>query len=46
MHIDVKLFAQARERVGSAHAKLELPAGSRYSEEANSSKPGKKKPEL
>ena len=32
MRIDVKLFAQARERVGSADAKLELPAGSRVSD--------------
>jgi molybdopterin converting factor small subunit len=32
MRIDVKLFAQARERVGSADAKLELPAGSRVAD--------------
>ena len=29
MRIEVRLFAQARERVGSAHARLELPEGSR-----------------
>jgi molybdopterin converting factor subunit 1 len=29
MRVSVKLFAQARERVGSADARLELPAGSR-----------------
>ena len=29
MRIEVKLFAQARERVGSGNARLELPAGSR-----------------
>jgi molybdopterin converting factor small subunit len=29
MRIEVKLFAQARERVGSGAARLELPAGSR-----------------
>ena len=29
MRIEVKLFAQARERVGSGSARLELPAGSR-----------------
>ena len=29
MRVNVKLFAQARERVGSADARLELPAGSR-----------------
>ena len=29
MRIEVKLFAQARERVGSGVARLELPAGSR-----------------
>lgn len=28
MRIEVRLFAQARERVGSAHARLELPEGS------------------
>ena len=28
MRIVVRLFAQARERVGSAHAHLELPDGS------------------
>ena len=28
MRIEVKLFAQARERVGSGVARLELPAGS------------------
>ena len=32
MRIDVRLFAQARERVGSAHARLELPDGSRVSD--------------
>ena len=32
MRIDVRLFAQARERVGSAHAHLELPDGSRVSD--------------
>ncbi len=32
MRIDVRLFAQARERVGSAHAQLELPDGSRVSD--------------
>ncbi len=29
MRIEVRLFAQARERVGSGSARLELPAGSR-----------------
>lgn len=29
MRVSVKLFAQARERVGSADARLELPAGSK-----------------
>ena len=29
MRIEVKLFAQARERAGSGVARLELPAGSR-----------------
>ncbi len=28
MRIEVRLFAQARERVGSGTARLELPAGS------------------
>jgi molybdopterin converting factor small subunit len=32
MRIEVRLFAQARERVGSAHARLELPDGSRVSD--------------
>jgi molybdopterin converting factor small subunit len=32
MRVNVKLFAQARERVGSADARLELPAGSRVSD--------------
>jgi molybdopterin converting factor subunit 1 len=32
MHIQVKLFAQARERAGSADARLELPAGSRVAD--------------
>ena len=32
MRVDVKLFAQARERVGSADARLELPAGSRVAD--------------
>ena len=32
MRIEVRLFAQARERVGSAHARLELPDGSRVAE--------------
>lgn len=32
MRVDVKLFAQARERVGSGDAKLELPAGSRVAD--------------
>ena len=32
MRIDVKLFAQARERVGSADAHLELPVGSRVAD--------------
>ena len=29
MRIEVRLFAQARERVGSGSARLDLPAGSR-----------------
>jgi len=29
MRVEVRLFAQARERVGSARARLELPEGSR-----------------
>jgi len=29
MRVEVRLFAQARECVGSAQARLELPAGSR-----------------
>ncbi len=32
MRIEVRLFAQARERVGSARAALELPAGSRVAD--------------
>ncbi len=32
MRIDVRLFAQARERVGSGHAALEVPAGSTVSD--------------
>jgi molybdopterin converting factor small subunit len=32
MRVSVKLFAQARERVGSADASLELPAGSRVAD--------------
>ena len=32
MRIDVRLFAQARERVGSGQARLELPDGSRVSD--------------
>ena len=32
MRIEVKLFAQARERVGSGQARLELPDGSRVSD--------------
>jgi molybdopterin converting factor small subunit len=32
MRVNVKLFAQARERVGSADARLELPAGSRVAD--------------
>ena len=32
MRIDVKLFAQARERVGSGSARLELPDGSRIAD--------------
>ena len=32
MQIDVRLFAQARERVGSRQARLELPDGSRVSD--------------
>ena len=32
MRVDVKLFAQARERVGSAEARRELPAGSRVTD--------------
>ena len=32
MRIEVRLFAQARERVGSARAHLELPEGSRVSD--------------
>ena len=32
MRINVKLFAQARECVGSADARLELPAGSRVAD--------------
>lgn len=32
MRIEVRLFAQARERVGSAHARLELPDGSHVSD--------------
>ncbi|MCE9627888.1 MAG: MoaD/ThiS family protein [Candidatus Eisenbacteria bacterium] len=32
MRIEVRLFAQARERVGSANARLELPDGSRVAD--------------
>lgn len=32
MRVQVRLFAQARERVGSGSAALELPAGSRVSD--------------
>jgi len=32
MRVEVKLFAQARERVGSGEARLELPAGSRVAD--------------
>jgi molybdopterin converting factor small subunit len=32
MRVRVRLFAQARERVGSGHAALELPAGSRVAD--------------
>ena len=32
MRIEVRLFAQARERVGSGTARLELPAGSRVTD--------------
>jgi molybdopterin converting factor subunit 1 len=32
VRIDVKLFAQARERVGSGSARLELPEGSRVAD--------------
>ena len=32
MRIEVRLFAQARERVGSGLARLELPDGSRVSD--------------
>ena len=32
MRIEVRLFAQARERVGSGQARLELPDGSRVSD--------------
>ncbi len=32
MRIEVRLFAQARERVGSGSARLELPDGSRVSD--------------
>lgn len=32
MRIDVKLFAQARERVGRGSASLELPDGSRIAD--------------
>lgn len=32
MRIEVRLFAQARERVGSGSARLELPEGSRVSD--------------
>ena len=32
MRVEVKLFAQARERVGSAGARLELPEGSRVAD--------------
>jgi len=32
MRIEVKLFAQARERVGSGTARLELPDGSRVTD--------------
>lgn len=32
MRIDVRLFAQARERVGSGQARLELPDGSSVSD--------------
>jgi len=32
MRIEVRLFAQARERVGSAQARLELPEGSRVAD--------------
>ena len=32
MRIEIKLFAQARERVGSGQARLELPDGSRVSD--------------
>jgi len=32
VRIEVRLFAQARERVGSAQARIELPAGSRIAD--------------
>lgn len=32
MRIEVKLFAQARERVGNGSARLELPEGSRIAD--------------
>jgi len=32
MRVEVKLFAQARERAGSGEARLEVPAGSRVSD--------------
>ncbi|HEY6194818.1 MAG TPA: MoaD/ThiS family protein [Candidatus Eisenbacteria bacterium] len=32
MRIEIRLFAQARERVGSGQARLELPDGSRVSD--------------
>jgi len=32
MRVEVKLFAQARERAGSGTARLELPAGSRVAD--------------
>jgi molybdopterin converting factor small subunit len=32
VRVEVRLFAQARERVGSGRAALELPAGSRVSD--------------
>jgi molybdopterin converting factor small subunit len=32
MQVEVRLFAQARERVGSARARLQLPEGSRVAD--------------